>query len=280
MYNYLLAKASEPYLKILVDWVNNGRLEDPYHDFMIYAECAYRKDNISIDYNDEYWNERYTIKDPSLVFDFLEPYKQKILIAGKYLNVLRECDNQSGSQNLREQISFSNNVILNPSVEILDYTMGENAYIECIECAYTRSCGLLLDLLTKKYDLVFRLNSVKHYFLLDKGDFFVHFMNVAGKELSKSIETISRNRVNSLLNVSIQMSCIGNMDLYKDDVYCVFSEMNLISHMSAIHGGSFQGGVNVMEGSSCTPFAGAGLTPWAGAGLTPWAGEGWAGSTP
>lgn len=236
IYDYVLSKASEPYLKILVDWVNRGTLEDPYQDFMIHAEGGYVKDNISLDYNDEYWNERYTIKDPTLVFDFLEDYQEKILIAGKYLNVLRECDNNS-NQFVLNNIMKKNKS--NTLVEVLDYTMGESVYIQCIESAYTRSCALLLDLLMNKYNLVHRLNSVKHYFLLDKGDFFVHFMNVAKRELHKGIENISRNRINSLLNVSIQMSCIGNLDLYKDDVYCVFSEMNLISHMIAIHGGSF-----------------------------------------
>lgn len=29
--------------------------------------------------------------------------------------------------------------------------------------------------------------SIKHYFLLDQGDFFVHFMDAAGEELRKNV---------------------------------------------------------------------------------------------
>lgn len=39
---------------------------------------------------------------------------------------------------------------------------------EAIERAYTRSCGLLLDLLRKENNLLQCLSSIKHYFLLYK----------------------------------------------------------------------------------------------------------------
>ncbi|CAN0060183.1 unnamed protein product, partial [Choristocarpus tenellus] len=38
--------------------------------------------------------------------------------------------------------------------------------------------------------LIPRLESIKHYFLLDRGDFFAHFMDVAEEELQKSIKDV------------------------------------------------------------------------------------------
>ena len=84
----------------------------------------------------------------------------------------------------------------------------------------------IMDLLRKKYDLVFRLNSVKHYFLLDKGDFFVHFMNVAGKELNKSIADIT-DQINSYKN---KLEIANDKGQINDSTYQV--KMGLINNMS------------------------------------------------
>ena len=37
------------------------------------------------------------------------------------------------------------------------------------------------------HSLLARLESVKHYFLLDQGDFFVHFLDSAEEELTKPV---------------------------------------------------------------------------------------------
>ena len=44
--------------------------------------------------------------------------------------------------------------------------------------------GALLDLLLREHALMARLRSIKHYFLLDQGDFFVHFLDSAEDELA------------------------------------------------------------------------------------------------
>lgn len=48
------------------------------------------KENIERDFNDQYWNERFTYRD-EMVPIFLAKYKEKVMHSGKYLNVIREC---------------------------------------------------------------------------------------------------------------------------------------------------------------------------------------------
>jgi Gamma tubulin complex component C-terminal len=43
----------------------------------------------------------------------------------------------------------------------------------------------LIDLIMGEHQLLGKLRSIKHYMLLDQGDFFVHFMDVAEEELTK-----------------------------------------------------------------------------------------------
>jgi gamma-tubulin complex component 2 len=87
----LLSRASLPYFDILHAWIYRGEIMDPYNEFMVVEKRNVKKENLKEDFNDAYWEMRYTVRDSSLVPGFLEPLKQQVLLAGKYLNVVREC---------------------------------------------------------------------------------------------------------------------------------------------------------------------------------------------
>ena len=88
-FGFLLEKASQPYFTILKKWIFSGVLEDPFQEFIVKENKACKKENIEADLNDKYWQERFTYRD-EMVPIFLAKYKQKVLHAGKYLNVIRE----------------------------------------------------------------------------------------------------------------------------------------------------------------------------------------------
>ncbi|KAL6966183.1 hypothetical protein U1Q18_031961 [Sarracenia purpurea var. burkii] len=56
-----------------------------------------------------------------------------------------------------------------------------------------RECGHNVQ-----YDLMGKLRSIKHYLLLDQGDFLVHFMDIASDELSKKPDEISVEKLQHL----------------------------------------------------------------------------------
>jgi gamma-tubulin complex component 2 len=57
---------------------------------MVVEKKSVKKENLKEDYNDTYWETRYTIRKGAVPV-FLEPMKKQILLAGKFLNVVREC---------------------------------------------------------------------------------------------------------------------------------------------------------------------------------------------
>lgn len=91
IYTFLLSRASSPYFDILHSWIYRGEIKDPYNEFMVLEKRNVKKENLKEDFNDAYWEMRYTIRQGGLVPVFLEPLKQQILLAGKFLNVVREC---------------------------------------------------------------------------------------------------------------------------------------------------------------------------------------------
>ena len=67
--------------------------------------------------------------------------------------------------------------------EDLRYFENPEDYNAPLEQAYAFASKTLLELLIKDRDLIGHLRSVKHYFLLDQGDFIVQFMDLCGDEL-------------------------------------------------------------------------------------------------
>lgn len=63
----------------------------------------------------------------------------------------------------------------------------------------------------------FSIRSIKHYFLMDKGDFFVHFMDLTDEELKKPVDDIVPPRLEALLELALRMST-ANTDPFKDDL--------------------------------------------------------------
>lgn len=112
LYSNLLLRSSQPYVAIILGWISTGQLSDPWEEFIVKEAKNITRTSLDDDYMDEYWEKRYTLRDNgakspgrgilstsrgrglaggAVIPAFLEPWKNKILLAGKYLNVIREC---------------------------------------------------------------------------------------------------------------------------------------------------------------------------------------------
>ncbi|CAB1337939.1 unnamed protein product, partial [Coregonus sp. 'balchen'] len=208
---YLTKAASVPYFEILEKWIYRGIIKDPYSEFMV-EEHELQKEKIQEDYNDKYWDQRYTIVQHRIP-SFLQKMADKILSTGKYLNVVRECGRDVTCPDAKEVL----------------YTLKERAYVEQIEKSYYYASKVLLDFLMEEKELVARLRSIKHYFLMDKGDFFVHFMDLTEEELKKPVDDIVPPRLEALLELALRMST-ANTDPFKDDL-----KVNMLENQSVIN---------------------------------------------
>ncbi|XP_011797367.1 PREDICTED: gamma-tubulin complex component 2 isoform X1 [Colobus angolensis palliatus] len=209
---YLTKAASAPYFEVLEKWIYRGIIHDPYSEFMV-EEHELRKERIQEDYNDKYWDQRYTIVQQQIP-SFLQKVADKILSTGKYLNVVRECGHD----------------VTCPVAKEIIYTLKERAYVEQIEKAFNYASKVLLDFLMEEKELVAHLRSIKRYFLMDQGDFFVHFMDLAEEELRKPVEDITPPRLEALLELALRMST-ANTDPYKDDLKIDLMPHDLITQL-------------------------------------------------
>ncbi|KAA3467127.1 gamma-tubulin complex component 2 isoform X5 [Gossypium australe] len=101
-------------------------------------------------------------------------------------------------------------------------TFGSNhQYLECVKAAYEFAGGELLSLIKEKYDLIGKLRSIKHYLLLDQGDFLVHFMDIAREELLKKHDEISVEKLQSLLDLALRTTAAAADPCHEDLTCCV-----------------------------------------------------------
>ncbi|CAM8894576.1 unnamed protein product [Rhodiola kirilowii] len=195
--------ASSAYLSILERWVYEGVIDDPYEEFFIAENKTIQKESLTQDYDAKFWKQRYSLKDG--IPSFLSNAAGTILTTGKYLNVMREC-----GHNVQVPVSEDSKLV----------RFGANHhYLECIKTAYDFASGELLNLVKEKYDLMGKLRSIKHYLLLDQGDFLVHFMDIAGEELSKKSDDISVEKLQSLLDIALR-STAAAADPCNEDLTC------------------------------------------------------------
>ncbi|GFZ14546.1 Spc97 / Spc98 family of spindle pole body (SBP) component [Actinidia rufa] len=213
----LTQRAGSAYLGILERWVYEGVIDDPYGELFIAENKSLPKESLSQDYDAKYWRQRYSLKDD--IPSFLENAAGIILTTGKYLNVMREC-----GHNVQVPVSENSKLM----------TFGANHhYLECIKAAYEFASGELLNLIKEKYDLMGKLRSIKHYLLLDQGDFLVHFMDIARDELSKKPDEISVEKLQSLLDLALRTTAAA-ADPCHEDLTCCVERSTLIKRLSML----------------------------------------------
>ncbi|XP_046850541.1 gamma-tubulin complex component 2-like [Xenia sp. Carnegie-2017] len=213
---YLTQAACVPYFDMLEQWMYKGIVTDPYLEFFVAEQEAFQKEKLTEEYNDAYWRQRYTIVQHKIPV-FLETVAQKILSTGKYLNVIRQCGRD----------------VQCPDAEEIIYTLREREYVDKIEKAYDYASKTLLDLLMEEKDLMGRLRSIRLYFLMGQGDFFVQFMDLAEDEMKKNMDDIFPSRLETLLELSLRTTA-ANADPYKDDLRVELLPYDLITQLFRI----------------------------------------------
>ncbi|KAI0260763.1 Spc98 family-domain-containing protein [Gloeopeniophorella convolvens] len=230
LYGALLRAAGRPYVEMLQQWTRTGTLTDPYEEFCVKESKFINRGTLEMDYTDEYWERRYTLRDGSTLGSpnkrqqagvppprassgrlpggacippLLENWKHKVLLAGKYLNVIRECG-------IEVQRASS------PRDD--DLAMDDESFYKSIEDDYSHANRTLLQLLLRDQGLVPRLNCLKRCFFLSHSAYLTHFLDLAHGELRKTAKTVSLVKLQSLLDLALGSDAHGDDMAFREDI--------------------------------------------------------------
>ncbi|KAF5094898.1 hypothetical protein D0Z00_003354 [Geotrichum galactomycetum] len=222
----LLKDASKPYLHMLDLWINKGIIFDPHDEFLVREKQGLSKRAADMDYSDEYWDKRYSVRKDDLPIEFDNPQiYERILLTGKYLNVIREC-----SGTIDDEDSHSSNEFIRYS------SISDGRILKTLSKAYTKANRALLDLIIETHDLPTRLRSLKHYFFLDRADFFINFMDIAERELVKPLaQSGSKSKLQYLLDMALrQPGSLSSNDPFRDEVLVDISNISVTDYLLKI----------------------------------------------
>lgn len=214
----LLRDASRPYMMMLNVWLHHGSIKDPHAEFLIKEQKSIKRERLEEDYTDEYWERRYTIRDHD-VPPQLEGVKDKVLLAGKYLNVVRECGG----------------VDVSKAVKDVPQSFDDNRFLDNVNNAYAHANKSLMKLLLTTHALPARLRSLKHYFFLDQSDFFAYFLELGTSELRKPVRAVNTGKLQSLLDLVLrQPGSVAAQDPFKEDIKVEMNEISLIDSLTRV----------------------------------------------
>jgi gamma-tubulin complex component 2 len=214
----LLRDASRPYMVMLNEWLHHGEIKDPHSEFLIKEQKSIRRDMLEQDYTDDYWERRYMIQKQNIPPQ-LQDVKDKVLLAGKYLNVVRECGGVDISK-VNQDVPTS---------------FDDPRFLDNVNNAYAHANESLMKLLLTTHALPARLRSMKHYFFLDPSDYFTYFMELSASELRKPFKSVNSIKLQSLLDLVLhQPGSIVYQDPFKEDVQVEMNEVSLIKMLQRV----------------------------------------------
>lgn len=240
--SFMVGRAAEPILDIMAVWLSTGVIDDPYDEFFISHDTSYT--GTALDHKT--WEMRFTL-NPANIPAFLQSFVESILRAGKYLSVLRDCsvdvrvalnDAQMMLSEERVVPSDDNSDTYRPdrlrlSGATLLSSDASRRIGQTVDRAFRLSSAALMTHLKDTVRLRERLRSIKCFFLLEQGDYLVHFLDAADAELSKPISSVSRSKLASLLELSVR-SGVSASDAFLDDLSCELLDKDLSSQIASL----------------------------------------------
>lgn len=169
----------------------------------------------------------------------LEGWKHKILLAGKYLNVIREC----GIEVNRDQGQSTDDLSMDDekcvSFNLFLFFRLHRRELRCrfykfLEDAYSYANRTLLQLLLRDQQLIPRLRSLKRYFFLSQSFFLTHMLDLSHSELRKTAKSASIVKLQSLLDLALTTDMSGDDGLFHEDVKVTIAESGLYEFLLKI----------------------------------------------
>lgn len=112
-----------------------------------------------------------------------------------------------------------------------------------IDKAYLWSSQMLLDVIFNECKLMQRLDSIKHHFFLDRGDFFSVLVNGSEELFERAREQVSKEKLDSYLEIAVKQSSLRS-DPFKDDVSSNLKDISIAEQLFVTRvtsGQAFQG---------------------------------------
>ena len=155
----LLSACCRPLYTMLLRWLLDGTLEDPYNEFFIHGEASVQGEDI--------WHRKYSIR-VAMIPKFLSlSWAKKILSTGKSINFLHSVCGDTGHVEGRAG-AVSRLERMDPATLFRGEV--DNPLLETVGQLYGVTARHVLDIMYGKFQLMAHLAALRKYMLLGQGD--------------------------------------------------------------------------------------------------------------
>ncbi|XP_076756926.1 gamma-tubulin complex component 3 [Xylocopa sonorina] len=204
----ILERVCDSLYNMLIRWIADGELDDPYREFFI-ETCA----DIT---GDRMWHEKYQVRNSMLPSFITKMQAKKILGTGKSINFLREvCKDFTPWQG--KHTEMFKNFSEEHKVDVL-FDMDPDGRLQTMmDTAYKETSTRVVEILTKQYHLIEHLHAIKGYLLLGQGHFIQHLMHLLEPELDKPANSLYPHNISSILETGITATAakIDDLDIHR-----------------------------------------------------------------
>ena len=192
----MLSQVTKPFYGMLRQWIYNGELSDPYHEFFV-------TESESTDLGDDprraaatsVWEEKYKLDESIVPSIITSDFAKKIFLIGKSLNFIRSTCSDSAWVEAHSK-EYSRELVY-----------GDTATLETsIDVAYETTMARLIHLMDTKFQLFAHLNALKRYLLLGQGDFVALLMESLSSNLDRPAGSQYRHTLTAQLEHAIRNS--------------------------------------------------------------------------
>lgn len=195
----MLVPVTRPFYDMLRQWIYDGELSDPYHEFFVVEQNtqnkADRENDSRKDQAPNVWEDKYKLDESMMPKIMTEELAKKAFLIGKSLNFIRY---GCGDSAWVEAYSKDNSKELR---------YGDMATLETsIDKAYKATMARLTHLMDSKFQLFEHLRALKKYLLLGQGDFIALLMESLSANLDRPAGSQYRHTLTAQLEHAIRGS--------------------------------------------------------------------------
>ena len=195
----MLAHLTRPFYDMLSQWIYDGELSDPYHEFFVFERHVESKGEKGVDIRrvlaTSVWEDKYKLHDDAVPSIITEDFAKKVFLIGKSLNFIRYGCHDSGWVEAYSKDASK------------DLRYGDTATLEAsIDKAYKTTMARLIDLMNSKFKLFDHLVALKKYLLLGQGDFVALLMETLFSILDRPSGSQFRHTLNGAVEHAVRGS--------------------------------------------------------------------------
>ncbi|XP_034659453.1 gamma-tubulin complex component 2 homolog [Drosophila subobscura] len=212
----VLETVSSVYMKIVQLWTQKGIIYDTQREFFV--EDSERSSSMSSTLLapeqccHAYWENRYTLL-PERLPGFLNPLAAEIFHAGKYLNILRQC-----------------NVKLTLMQAPIKYDPKDQGYVDIIRSSYALPGEKLLEVLKTEHHLKQHLANLHSYFLLQQEEFAEALLATCQKHWQNNVDRMIPEMLQGLLTEAL----LTIDDPFKELLRCQLKDCDVATQLQKL----------------------------------------------